>query len=160
AGIRLPLRPEAERLVEAVNVMGVPVVAVDLPTGVSGATGEIAGAAVRATETVTFFRLKPGHLLLPGRLHCGRVTVADIGIGAGVLAAIAPKTHANRPPLWLEALARPDSAGHKYSRGHVLVVSGPAAATGAARLSAGAALRIGAGLVTVASPPRSEEHTS
>ena len=102
--------------------------------------------------TVTFFRLKPGHLLLPGRLHCGEVRLADIGIPASVLGPIAPKTFANEPPLWRAEFPWPRPESHKYARGHAVVVSGPVYSTGAARLGARGALRIGAGLVTVASP--------
>jgi hydroxyethylthiazole kinase-like uncharacterized protein yjeF len=101
---------------------------------------------------VTFFRLKPGRLLLPGRTHCGEVRLADIGIPASVLDTIAPKTFANEPALWLEKFPWPRPESHKYARGHAVVVSGPVHSTGAARLAARGALRIGAGLVTVASP--------
>ena len=91
------------------------------------------GAAVRATETVTFFRRKPGHLLLPGRLHCGPVTVADIGIPDAVLGEIKPQTFANEPALWIARISasRPP-AGHKYDRGHAVVVSGECRRPGAA----------------------------
>jgi hydroxyethylthiazole kinase-like uncharacterized protein yjeF len=108
--------------------------------------------AIRATATVTFFRPKPGHLLLPGRLHCGALTVADIGIPESVLAAIEPRTFANEPALWLSHYPWPREDGHKYARGHAVVVSGSVYSTGAARLGARGALRVGAGLVTVASP--------
>ncbi len=108
--------------------------------------------AIRAAATVTFFRLKPGHLLLPGRTHCGEVRLADIGIPDSVLATIRPNTFANEPALWLAQFPWPKEESHKYARGHAVVVSGPAYSTGAARLGARGALRIGAGLVTVASP--------
>jgi hydroxyethylthiazole kinase-like uncharacterized protein yjeF len=110
------------------------------------------GVAVRAAETVTFFRRKPAHLLLPGRIHCGRVRVVDIGINANVLGEIQPKTFENVPAFWREWFPVPRVDGHKYSRGHVIVVSGDLASTGAARLAARGALRAGAGLVTLASP--------
>ena len=110
------------------------------------------GVAVNATQSVTFFRKKVGHVLLPGRLHCGRVSVADIGIPATVLAEIGVKTFENVPALWRALFPRPEIDGHKYDRGHAVVVSGPVWSTGAARLAARAALRAGAGLVTIASP--------
>ena len=135
------------------NAQPAPIVAVDLPSGINGTSGAVMGAAVKAAQTVTFFRKKPGHLLLPGRLYCGAVSVADIGIPDSVLAQIAPadlREHAG-------ALARAFSAcrsrgGHKYDRGHAVVASGPFWSTGAARLAARGALRAGAGLVTIASP--------
>jgi hydroxyethylthiazole kinase-like uncharacterized protein yjeF len=110
------------------------------------------GAAVHATETVTFFRRKPGHLLMPGRSYCGRMRVADIGIDPSVLHDIAPTTFENVPDLWAHVFPVPRTDGHKYARGHAVVVSGGIAATGAARLAARGALRGGAGLVTVLSP--------
>jgi hydroxyethylthiazole kinase-like uncharacterized protein yjeF len=105
-----------------------------------------------AAETVTFFRRKPGHLLLPGRLHCGEVRVADIGIAASVLERIKPRLAVNDPQLWAADFPLPRVDGHKYARGHAVVVSGPLSSTGAARLAARGALRAGAGLVTIASP--------
>ena len=125
---------------------------VDTPSGVDGATGRARGAAVQASASVTFFRLKPGHLLLPGRALCGRLVLADIGLSERALAAIAPKAFVNAPAIWRDALPRLDAFAHKYTRGAALVVSGPAHRTGAARLAARAALRVGAGLATIASP--------
>jgi ADP-dependent NAD(P)H-hydrate dehydratase / NAD(P)H-hydrate epimerase len=139
-------------MIEAINDVEAPVVAVDLPSGINGATGAVMGAAVRATRTVTFFRRKPGHLLLPGRLHCGEVQVADIGIRDDVLVHVRPSTFVNEPALWKHLFPVPRIDGHKYSRGHAVIVSGGLSYTGAARLAARGALRAGAGLVTIASP--------
>ena len=139
-------------MVEAINAAGAYVVAVDLASGINGDTGAVMGAAVNANESVTFFRKKPGHVLLPGRIHCGPVSVADIGIKSDVLADIRPQTFLNTPVLWQHEFPWPRIDGHKYSRGHAVVVSGGLSFTGAARLAARGALRAGAGLVTIASP--------
>jgi ADP-dependent NAD(P)H-hydrate dehydratase / NAD(P)H-hydrate epimerase len=152
AGLTRPLEGAAAKLADAVNASGLPVIAVDIPSGTDGDTGAIEGEAILADFTVTFFRRKPGHLLLPGRIHCGEVVVADIGIPATVLQTIQPKALANEPELWLSDFPWPQLDGHKYDRGHAVVVSGPLYSTGAARLAARGALRAGAGLVTVASP--------
>ena len=153
AGLDRDLTGESRALVERINAASRPVLAVDLPSGLDGATGAPRGAAVEAEASVTFFRLKPGHLLLPGRGLCGRLVLADIGIRQATLSTIAPKTFANAPALWRAALPKLDANGHKYSRGHALVVSGGASHTGAARLAARGALRAGAGLVSLATPP-------
>lgn len=152
AGLARDLAGEAKRAVEAINASRAPVVAVDLPSGIDGATGQVRGAAVRATASVTFCRMKPGHLLMPGRMHAGRVTVADIGIPERFVREVAGPLALNEPSLWIDAFPWPRLEGHKYKRGHAVVLSGPMHATGAARLAAGAALRAGAGLVTVAAP--------
>lgn len=152
AGIDRPVEGLPRAMIRAMNAAGAPVIAVDLPSGVNGDTGAVMGAAVNANNTVTFFRPKLGHLLLPGRTHCGVVEVADIGIPAHVLATIMPAAFANTPALWGRAFPVPEIEGHKYSRGHAVVVSGELATTGAARLAARGALRAGAGLVTIASP--------
>lgn len=153
AGLTRPLAGEAAEMVEAVNRAGRPIVAVDLPSGVDGATGAAIGPAIQADTTVTFFRLKLGHLLMPGRARCGATIVADIGIPNWVLREIGPKHWRNQPDLWRGHLVAPALKNHKFDRGHAVIVSGPPTRTGAARLAAMAALRAGSGLVTLASPP-------
>jgi len=151
AGLDRPVAGLPARMIAAMNAAHC-IYAVDVPSGINGSTGTVMGAAVKATETVTFFRRKPGHLLLPGRLHCGPVHVADIGIPATVLDMIKPRAWANTAALWGNRFPVPRTDGHKYVRGHAVVVSGDLASTGAARLAARGALRAGAGLVTIASP--------
>ena len=153
AGLSRAVQGVAAAVIEAANRADVPVVAIDIPSGVDGDTGAVHGMAIRAALTVTFFRAKPGHRLLPGRACCGETVVADIGISGRALEGLAPALFDNAPGLWRTDRPRPDTAGHKYARGHAVVVSGPMASTGAARLGAMAALRAGAGLVSVASPP-------
>jgi ADP-dependent NAD(P)H-hydrate dehydratase / NAD(P)H-hydrate epimerase len=152
AGLARPAEGAAGAMIEAMNACRAPILAVDLPSGINGSTGARLGAAIEAAETVTFFRRKPGHLLLPGRLHCGKIRVADIGIKPDVLAQIGPRTFANAPELWKASFPVPRVDAHKYARGHALVVSGGLARAGAARLAARGALRAGAGLVTIAAP--------
>ena len=152
AGLDRPVEGAARAMIAAVNASGAAILAVDLASGINGTSGAVMGEAVRASRSVTFFRRKPGHVLLPGRVHCGAVEVADIGIRPDVLAQIGPRTFANAPPLWRAQFPVARIDGHKYSRGHAVVVSGGAVTTGAARLAARAALRAGAGLVTVAAP--------
>jgi hydroxyethylthiazole kinase-like uncharacterized protein yjeF len=152
AGLNRPVKGEPLEMIEAINANGAPVLAVDLPSGINGTSGAVMGAAINAAETVTFFRRKPAHLLMPGRKHCGRVRVADIGIDARVLVEISPQTSENVPQGWQKSFPVPDIDGHKYARGHAVVLSGDLASTGAARLAARGALRAGAGLVTLASP--------
>lgn len=153
AGLVRPLAGEAADLVAELNASRTPVVAVDVPSGLDGTTGAARGAVIEASATVTFFRMKPGHLLMPGRRLCGQTHVADIGIPASVLAEIQPKAFANGPALWQARMPSIGEEAHKYSRGHAVIVSGPADGTGAARLGARGALRIGAGLVTLAGTP-------
>jgi NAD(P)H-hydrate epimerase len=148
AGLSRALEGPAEETLAAAAQKGTPIVAIDVPSGVMGDTGEVLGA-VAVVLTVTFFRKKPGHLLLPGRLLCGDVIVTDIGTPPSVLDTIMPKTFENDPALWLAHLPRPKSGGNKYSRGHALI-SGGYPMTGAARMAARAAARAGAGLTTIA----------
>ncbi len=155
AGLSRPLDGIAAELGQVSQMSDIPYVAVDVPSGVDGNTGSAHGPAFAADLTVTFHRAKPGHFLMPGRRACGELVVAPIGIPDAVMAAIAPRAHHNEPALWAAQYPRISEMGHKYSRGHAMVVSGPEYQTGAARLAARGALRAGAGLVTVASPPDS-----
>jgi hydroxyethylthiazole kinase-like uncharacterized protein yjeF len=150
AGLTRPVAGAPAATLKAAAERGVTLVAVDLPSGIQGDSGEDLGA-VAAALTVTFERKKPGHLLLPGRDLCGEVTVAGIGLDPAALDRIAPQCWENGLELWDAILPRPAAAGHKYGRGHALVFGGYPM-TGAARLSARAAARLGAGLVSVAVP--------
>jgi len=156
AGLARALDGIAPQAVRAANDSGVPILSIDVPSGVHGDSGRAMegkdGLTIHATHTVTFFRKKPAHLLFPGRGLCGEIILADIGIPESVLSAIAPATFENEPRLWLPQFPKLSRQGHKYDRGHAVVVGGPIQATGAARLAARAALRVGAGLVSVASP--------
>jgi NAD(P)H-hydrate epimerase len=149
AGLARDVEGPVRDVIEAIGDR--PTVAVDVPSGVHGDSGAIKGTAPRADLTVTFFRRKPGHLLLPGRAYCGEILVADIGIPDTVLDAIAPSQAANGPGLWAKRFPWPRLEDHKYSRGHA-VVTGGRHMTGAARLAARAAQRVGAGLVTAIVP--------
>jgi ADP-dependent NAD(P)H-hydrate dehydratase / NAD(P)H-hydrate epimerase len=152
AGLSRPLEGEARWFAESSEHFGSRVVSIDVPSGIHGDTGRpVDDIATHAGLTVTFFRKKPAHVLMPGRELCGEVVVVDIGIPDGAIESIRPQTFENGPELW--NYPWPDPQGFKYSRGHCVIVSGPAHATGAARLAARGALRVGSGLVSVASPP-------
>lgn len=156
AGLNRGLDNDLAQLFEDIEMADVPVVAIDVPSGVCGDRGDFIDGAQpwTAALTVTFFRKKPAHVLYPARQYCGEILCVDIGIPDGMLNALS--TVAALPHRSCVENASPrlspqrNPAGHKYNRGHCVVVSGPASATGAARLAARGALRAGAGLVTVA----------
>jgi hydroxyethylthiazole kinase-like uncharacterized protein yjeF len=137
-----------------------PVIAIDLPSGIDGRTGQVHGATFDAEVTVTFMALKPGMLLLPGRDHCGEVEISDIGVPRRYVEAHQCDIAINGPDVWAAFTGRHRSAAHKYTRGALVVFSGEASHTGAARLAAEAGLRAGAGLVTIASPPNAMEENA
>ena len=156
AGLARDIDGEAKTIIERVNAFahaGGRVLAVDVPSGVDGQTGKVRGAAVEASASITFFRLKPGHLLLPGRMLCGAIRLADIGITEAAIGPIAPQAFVNAPAVWLKALPRTDARSHKYARGAVLVLSGSGEHTGAAGSPPGRRSARAPGIVTVASPP-------
>jgi hydroxyethylthiazole kinase-like uncharacterized protein yjeF len=149
-GLSRPLEGEVASLIEKLERLSRPTVALDIPSGIDGETGRILGSALTASLTVTFCRKKPAHLLFPGKLHCGETVVADIGIPDELVAAHGPSLFENAPDLW--HLPRRSPTGHKFTAGHAVVLSGGPWNTGAAQLAAMAAQRVGAGLVTLASP--------
>ncbi len=153
AGLNRKIQGEAADLIEQLNRSAVRVVSIDVPSGLDGNTGQATGPVFNAELTVTFFRKKPAHVLMPGRNHCGVVKVLDIGIASSVAETLAPQLWENDPALWLAHFPQLGESAHKYKRGHAVIVSGPLANGGAARLAARGALRMGAGLVTVACPP-------
>lgn len=151
-GLDRALQGETAALIEAVNRAAATVVAVDIASGVHADDGRIMGAATAADLTVTFGWRKLGHALQPGAEQCGEVVVADVGFNADDLAAANPACRLNRPALWASGYPQPKPTHHKYQRGHA-VIAGGAVMTGAARLAAHAARRVGIGLLTLAAPP-------
>ncbi|ABC22347.1 conserved hypothetical protein [Rhodospirillum rubrum ATCC 11170] len=147
AGLSRPLAGAAAEAVARINALGLTCVGVDVPSGVDGDSGRILGAAPFCALTVTFFHPKPGHLLVPARERIGELVIADIGLPETVLDAAPPRAFVNGPGLW--TLPRPAVEGHKFARGHAVVIGG-ARMTGAARLAARACRRVGAGLLTIA----------
>ena len=151
AGLNRVLEGPCAEVLATADRRGLSIVAIDVPSGLMGDTGQTLGA-VATVLTITFVRKKPGHLLLPGRQLCGEVVVADIGTPSTVIEQVAPDTFENGSQLWLEKLPHPKADGSKYSRGHALI-SGGYPITGASRMAARAAARAGAGLTTIAVPP-------
>jgi NAD(P)H-hydrate epimerase len=151
AGLRRPIDGLVAELLERIDALGLAMVAIDVPSGLHGDTGEVLGRSAKADLTVTFFRAKPGHYSLEGRRLCGELRIADIGIPPAVLEKIRPSLWKNEPALWSALLQRDELADHKYRRGHLTVLGG-ATSTGATRLASVAARRARAGLVTIAAP--------
>ncbi|WP_395371919.1 NAD(P)H-hydrate dehydratase [Komagataeibacter diospyri] len=143
AGLSRDIGPDVADVLKAASRL----VAIDMPTGVDGATGAVRGYAPQVEMTVTFCRLKPGHLLLPGHTLCGRTVLTDIGIGEDAVASVPIRTWHNEPGLWRTPACGPTS--YKYSRG-VVSICGGREMPGAARLSAAGARGAGAGLVRLA----------
>lgn len=153
AGLTRPIDGAVRQTLEKSVEAAVPIVAIDVPSGVDGNTGAVLGYAAKAARCITFRPKKTGHCLLPGRTYCGEIHVAGIGTPEHVLGSVGAVCWENHPALWCAAMRWPGPESHKYTRGFALVVGGGAETTGAARLAARAALRTGAGIVSVACPP-------
>jgi len=156
AGLSRPIDGDLAELIELVSGSDATVCAIDIPSGIDGNTGAEMGVAIKADFTVTFFREKPGHLLFPGRNHCGKVAVRNIGIPDDAVKAVGALGAHNDKTLWVKKFPIPGDHAHKYTKGHLLVRSGGMTKTGAARLAAMAGLNVGAGLVTVAGPEEAQ----
>ncbi len=148
AGLNRDIDGQAKKIVQKINQSKIDVISVDVPSGIDGANGAIRGIAVRAKHTISFFRAKPGHYLLPARQYCGQLHIKNIGINDKVLEQIEDNCRLNNPELW--QMPKREIMSHKYDYGHCLIMSGDELHSGAARLAARAALRIGAGLVSLA----------
>tara|TARA_B110001454_G_scaffold161552_1_gene151024 strand:- start:681 stop:1898 length:1218 start_codon:yes stop_codon:yes gene_type:complete len=130
-----------------INSSGIPVYSIDIPSGINGDSSSILGNAIKAMKTITFFNKKKCHYLYPGKTYCGEIHVEEIGIKKKVFDKINPMIMKNSPDIWIDEFPFPTSADHKYSRGMVLINSGPVFKTGAARLAGRSAMRVGAGAV-------------
>ncbi|MEZ5756998.1 MAG: NAD(P)H-hydrate dehydratase [Emcibacteraceae bacterium] len=151
-GLSRELSDKVRETVDKANLANALKIAVDIPSGIKGDTGEILGSAIRADFTVTFCRMKPAHLLFPSKKYCGKIIIADIGISDRIVQQVEPGIFINSPECWIDKMPDFELDIHKYNKGHAIVVSGDLTHTGASRLAAMAALRSGAGLVSVSSP--------
>jgi len=150
-GLRRPVTGEAAMILQFINKSGLQVVSIDIPSGLNADSGQVFGQAAVADVTICFFRKKTAHVLMPGRMLCGEIILVDIGIPEVALQSIAIQVSENNPDLWIGYFPQPQLNFNKYDRGHVVVLGG-VEMTGASRLAAQAAQRMGAGLVTVAAP--------
>lgn len=132
------------------------VIAIDIPSGVNGATGAADPAALPARHTITFARKKAGHCLMPGMALCGEIHIVDIGIPDDIIQEAGFMAQDNHPDLWKDRFPHRKTGDHKYAHGHA-VVAGAEKMTGATRLAAEACARAGAGLTTVIAPPGTGE---
>lgn len=151
-GLSREISGPLKQVIANVNQANSPVIAVDIPSGIEGDTGRQLGASVDADMTVTFCRKKPAHLLYPSKERCGKIIITDIGIPDKNVEYIKPDIFINCCELWQDKLPKYNGDIHKYHKGHAVIVSGDKIHTGASRLAAAAAQRIGAGLVSISSP--------
>lgn len=151
AGLNRPLDAQTCALLKRVEQAQLPVCAIDLPSGLNGQTGQVMGGALKADCTVSFERFKPAHALLPGRVYCGDILLSDVGLPASAYDQVSVDTWINVPQVWSAFFPWPSLSSHKYCRGHALIIGG-ARLSGASRLAARAAQRVGTGLVTLQVP--------
>ena len=149
AGLNRDIEEPLLSVIEEINRSNLEVLAIDIPSGVNGDTGQVMGTAIKASQTCSFHRPKQGHYLYPGRDMCGEINIENIGIPVRVNNQILPKQHINSPDLWRDSLNKRAINSHKYHQGSVLVVSGDQTMQGASVLSSNAAVKVGAGLVTM-----------
>jgi NAD(P)H-hydrate epimerase len=146
-GLDREVQAPVRDIITDINKTPIPVVSIDIPSGINGDSGAIMGVAMEAMHTVTFTHPKPGHFLLPGKINTGQLHLQDIGISSK---NITPKHFLNVPYLWKDQMPRISADCHKYTRGHALVIGGALSSTGASKLAAISALRVGSGLVSIA----------
>lgn len=149
AGLVREISGEIAGIIQTVNALATPVVAIDIPSGVHADSGQILGTAIKANLCVTFCRAKTGHYLIPGRGQSDELIVSDIGIDHTTIDHISPKAFLITNAYIKSHFPWPRLDGHKYQRGHGVVIGGTQM-SGAARLGAVCARRVGAGLITIA----------
>ncbi len=150
SGLNREIASPLSDLIHDLNQSSKQIISLDIPSGIGSESGQILGMAFKATHTISFLRPKFGHLLFPGKAHCGQLHLINSGILEATVSALRVKYWQNEPFYWRSLFPRPKTSDHKYSRGHALIFGGDRM-TGAARLTARAARRTGAGLVTIAS---------
>ena len=152
SGLKKNISGSIKRIIEKVNSRKPYCISVDIPSGINGDTGQVQGVALKCKETITFTRKKPGHLLFPGSEHSGNIKVEDIGINLERL-SFKPIIFENHPDNWINKFPWPNQKSHKYTRGFSLIICGDKM-TGASRLAARGAARIGCGLLCLGVPKK------
>jgi len=153
SGLKRNISGNLKKIIEKINLKKPYCISIDTPSGINGDTGEIQGTALKSNDTITFTTKKPGHLLSPGSEYCGNVIVGDIGINLEKL-SFKPRIFENHPDNWRSKFPWPNQKSHKYTRGFSLIICGEKM-TGASRLAARAAARIGCGLLCLGVPRKS-----
>ena len=153
SGLKKNISGNLKNIINKINLKNPYSISIDIPSGINGDTGQIQGIALKSNDTITFTRKKMGHLLLPGKEYCGNIKVKDIGINLEKL-LFKPNVFENHPENWKKKFPWPNQKSHKYTRGFTLIICGEKM-TGASRLAARGAARIGCGLLCLGVPERS-----